>query len=144
MNTLENMQQNKTVDGCQLLATARDALLQRLLPALPTTLHYEARMIANAMLIASRDLALGYNAEQMELTTLRTLLDTESATPASSTPSRDSVSDIIAGHQRLLCLAIRRGEFDANGARQDALLAAMTQITRNKLAISNPRALAQG
>lgn len=143
MKQLENTQQNKTVDGCELLVTARDALLQRLLPALPTALHYEARMIANAMLIASRDLALGFSADQMELNTLRKLLDTEAAMPPTSMPGRDSVSDIIAGHQRLLCLAIRRGEFDAAGTRQEALLAALSNITRNKLAISNPRALTQ-
>ncbi|MBX9750032.1 MAG: DUF6285 domain-containing protein [Roseococcus sp.] len=37
-----------------LLATARAALLDKLLPALPAHLHYEARMIANAMAIAGR------------------------------------------------------------------------------------------
>lgn len=41
-------------DAADLLNTAREALLQKLLPALPAHLHYEARMIANAMAIASR------------------------------------------------------------------------------------------
>jgi len=41
-------------DATDLLNTARDALLQKLLPALPAHLHYEARMIANAMAIAAR------------------------------------------------------------------------------------------
>jgi len=41
-------------DARDLLATARAALLARLLPALPAHLHYEARMIANAMAIAGR------------------------------------------------------------------------------------------
>jgi hypothetical protein len=41
-------------DAADLLATARAALLDKLLPALPTHLHYEARMIANAMAISGR------------------------------------------------------------------------------------------
>ena len=41
-------------DARDLLATARAALLEKLLPALPAHLHYEARMIANAMAIAAR------------------------------------------------------------------------------------------
>ncbi len=41
-------------EGAELLAAARDALLLKLLPALPEPLRYEARMVANAMAIASR------------------------------------------------------------------------------------------
>jgi hypothetical protein len=42
-------------DAPDLLITAREVLLQRLLPSLPAGLHYEARMIANAMAIAARE-----------------------------------------------------------------------------------------
>jgi hypothetical protein len=41
-------------DAADLLATARAALLEKLLPALPPALHYEARMAANALAIAGR------------------------------------------------------------------------------------------
>jgi len=41
-------------DAADLLATARQSLLEVLLPALPSALHYEARMAANAMAIAGR------------------------------------------------------------------------------------------
>jgi len=41
-------------DAADLLATAREALLARLLPALPPHLQYEARMAASAMAIAAR------------------------------------------------------------------------------------------
>ncbi len=41
-------------EGPELLAAAREALLARLLPALPEALRHEARMVANAMAIASR------------------------------------------------------------------------------------------
>lgn len=46
-------------DAHDLLLTARESLLQRLLPGLPAHLHYEARMLANALAIASRELAPG-------------------------------------------------------------------------------------
>jgi len=42
-------------DAADLLQTARVALLEKLLPALPVDLHYEARMIANALSIAARE-----------------------------------------------------------------------------------------
>ncbi|HFH3285639.1 DUF6285 domain-containing protein [Pseudomonas aeruginosa] len=42
-------------DAAELLHTAREVLLGQLLPALPETLHYQARMIANAMAIAARE-----------------------------------------------------------------------------------------
>lgn len=42
-------------DTNDLLLTARESVLQRLLPALPPDLHYEARMVANALAIAVRE-----------------------------------------------------------------------------------------
>ncbi|WP_349559921.1 DUF6285 domain-containing protein [Marinobacter sp. NFXS9] len=42
-------------DAAELLSTAREILLGQLLPALPETLHYQTRMIANAMAIAARE-----------------------------------------------------------------------------------------
>ena len=42
-------------DAEDLMATARDALLNELLPALPKDRRYAALMIANAMAIAARE-----------------------------------------------------------------------------------------
>lgn len=42
-------------DAHDLLLSARESLLQRLLPALPAELHYEARMLASALAIAARE-----------------------------------------------------------------------------------------
>lgn len=42
-------------DASDLMLTARASLLDKLLPALPEHLHYEARMIANALAIAARE-----------------------------------------------------------------------------------------
>lgn len=132
----------KQVDGPELLKTARDALLQHCLPALPDALRYEARMIANAMQIASRELALGPSAGQLELTLLRQLLGpTELATKI---PPNDqsAQSEECAAHRRQLSAAIRAGQFDNVGEQQNALFIALTAITRSQLEISNPRALA--
>lgn len=43
-------------DGHELLAVARELVLQRLLPALPEAMRYEALMVANAIAIAAREL----------------------------------------------------------------------------------------
>lgn len=43
-------------DAGALLATARQAVLDALLPHLPKEKHYEARMVANALAIAGRAL----------------------------------------------------------------------------------------
>lgn len=44
-------------DGADLLATARDAVLQELLPALPAEHHATARMVAAAIALALRQAA---------------------------------------------------------------------------------------
>lgn len=129
---------NKQVDGRELLVTARDALLQNILPNLPEGLHYEVRMIANAMRIASRELALGASSERLELDILRQLVGRKQT---DSGMSLSTVASQIAEDKRALCLAIRAGEFDTADTKQDALIAALTEITLAKLAISNPRAI---
>ena len=42
--------------GAELLRVARAELLEQLLPHLPASRHYTARMVANAMAIAAREL----------------------------------------------------------------------------------------
>ena len=53
-------------DAHDLLVTAHEALLTHLLPALPKGLHYEGRMVASAMLIASRELAQAADCTEVE------------------------------------------------------------------------------
>ena len=132
---------NKQVDARELLITARDALLQSILPNLPEGLHYEARMIANAMRIASRELALGASADRLELDILSQLVG---GTQTDTSISPSTIAEQIAKDQRTLCLAIRAGEFDTAGTKQEALITALTEITLAKLAISNPRAIHRG
>jgi hypothetical protein len=44
-------------DARELLNIARDTFLQRLLPLIPDSARYDALMVANALGIASRELA---------------------------------------------------------------------------------------
>ncbi|WP_175649393.1 DUF6285 domain-containing protein [Pseudomonas sp. Marseille-P9899] len=69
-------------DAHDLLLTARESLLQRLLPALPAELHYDARMLASVLAIAIR----------------------EQVPAPPSDPSRALTREVV--------LAIRRGEHD--------------------------------
>ena len=46
-------------DGAELLAVAREVLLQELLPLLPAEKKLDTLMIANAMGVAAREIASG-------------------------------------------------------------------------------------
>jgi hypothetical protein len=103
-----------------LLATARDSLLNTLLPALPPHLHYEARMAANALAIAGR--AIGADIVAAE-TALDAFLPNEPAPLAA------------------LARRIRAGEFAPGTPRHAEARALLGAMTRARCAVSNPRAL---
>lgn len=110
-------------DAENLLLTARKTLLEELLPALPESLHYNARMIANAMIISSRELKSGHAAQA------------EASEIFADLAQRVSGGDVIS--------AIRNGEFDESGNNQEALLIGLSRVVRNELAISKPKAVLQ-
>lgn len=112
-------------DATALLKTARQTLFSQLLPALPKELHYEARMIANAMIIAVREQQQGLDSSQLEQEHLQALLD-------SDTPEQP-----LTQLRQRLSGAIRHGEFDQHDQLPELLL----QITHSRLAISNPKAV---
>jgi hypothetical protein len=108
-----------------LLATARAALLDELLPQLPSSAHYTARMIAHAIGIAAREIAAppldaGLQAE------LAALAGSEGADAA-----------FVA---RVLAERIRNGAFDENAAAAARLHRALTAWTQARLALTDPRA----
>ena len=107
-----------------LLLTARQLLLDELLPALPLDLHYQARMIASAMIMAARDQQQGSQCATEERQQLQTLLD------ASSTTDLHLLRKQLAG-------AIRQGQFD----HQPQLHQSLRQINRRQLAINNHKAV---
>ncbi|AWY38646.1 acyl-CoA dehydrogenase [Pseudomonas putida] len=116
-------------DAKDLLAIARQTLLDQLLPQLPDNLRYQALMVANAMAIAGRECAAGAQAQALEMAQLSALLE--------------EVPAVSADVPRTLCRAIRQGRFDTPGAEQEHLLSALSAITRARLSISNPKALVQ-
>jgi len=120
-------------DAADLLVTARAALLDELLPALPVERRYVALMIANAMAIAARESALGGEADRDEVERLRGLaMDV-------APPSEPDAADVIA-LRRAVSAAIRDGRFD-DTAHAKALMAALVEIAAGRVAISNPKAL---
>ncbi|QAU34138.1 DUF6285 domain-containing protein [Janthinobacterium sp. 17J80-10] len=128
-------------DGQDLLRTAREELMKRLLPALPADLRYQALMIANAMAIAARELDAGAAGQLQELAGQRALLqDAESEAPGNPEQLRQSLT---SGRKRLGA-AIRLGEFDADKPAHQALLRHLASSARDKVAIYNPKLLSSG
>ena len=115
-------------DARDLLVTARDTLLTHLLPALPKGLHYQGRMVASAMLIASRELAQAADCAEVERQALAALLTQHGQAATGLEQAR-----------ALLAWRIRQGAYDQDPTR---LLAALRAINRAQLSISNPKVLA--
>ncbi|MBS7789808.1 hypothetical protein KTR66_07375 [Roseococcus sp. SDR] len=103
-------------DAADLLATARAALLEKLLPALPPELHYEARMIANAMAIAGR-------AGTVDPRPLETRLA--------------SFADDLAH----FAARIRAGAYQPGTPAYAGAAALLREMVRMRAAVTNPRAL---
>ncbi len=117
-----------------LLQTARELLLSEVLDVLPAERRYAARMIANAMGIAAREMASGDEPLERELARLGELL----AQPAPAASGRPALEHAIAACNRELVRRIRAGEYDAGPrALRDHLFA----TTLGKLRESNPRYL---
>lgn len=109
--------------GADLLDIAEATVRETLLPALPGHLHYEARMVANAMRIAARQMRADTAAEDTERAALATLLGEDAPLP-----------DL----NRRFAQALRAGAFDADpGPARAVLLSAAVA----RLAEANPRAL---
>lgn len=102
--------------AADLLAIARDVLLNDLLPALPADKAFAARMVANAMAIAARDAAQGAAWEAAALARM-------------------------AGDPRAFAAAIRDGRFDPGTPGHAEAAALLDDITRARCTVSAPRAL---
>lgn len=104
--------------AADLLATAREVLLNELLPALPADKAFAARMVANAMAIAARD----------------------AAQPAWEAEALAG----MGGDPRAFAAAIRAGRFDPGTADHARIAALLDGLTRARCAVSAPRALGKG
>ncbi|RKI45160.1 hypothetical protein D7Y27_11215 [Corallococcus sp. AB004] len=109
-------------DGAALLAIAREVLLRELLPGLPEDKVYAARMIANAMGIAERQLRAGDEPQQEERGALVLLLQREGG---------------LAELNHELAARIRQGGFDGNREAWSLLWDSTLQRVRE----SAPKAL---
>jgi hypothetical protein len=124
-------------DAADLIATAREALLNELLPTLAKEQRYAGLMIANAMAIALRESRSSADALVDEANRIRGLLDSIQS-PAGS-PGISGVNAEILFLRRTLCAAIREGKFD--DAHAPALTAHLVRTATDWVAISNPKAL---
>ncbi len=107
-------------DAADLIATARQSLLEKLLPALPSELHYEARMAANALAIAGRALA------------------------AETAPLAARLAAFLPGEEAPLAALARRiraGEFAPGTPRHAEARARLEEMARARCAVSAPKAL---
>ena len=115
--------QREAPEGPSLLATARDALLQEILPKLSSTDALTARMIANAMAIAARE------AVQDDAWTAATRASMQRLTGTADAPDR------------ALAAAIRMGAYDPGSAHHAEVAALLRDAARRRCAISTPRVL---
>jgi len=125
-------------DATDLMATARDALLSELLPALPKDKRYTAMMIASALAIASSEHQSGREAvrgETERLVALLAGLDPDAQRTCVALRLRE-----VSLLRRTASVAIREGRFDGE-MDQTALRAHIRQTSADWLAISNPKAL---
>ena len=125
-------------DAPDLIATARDALLNDLLPSLQKDQRYTALMIANAMAIALREQRSSVDVNRDEVGRLHRLFAECAIAVAPS--DGDSSSYELPVLRRTLCSAIRGGSFD-DASRSAVLVAHLARTTAAWVAISNPKAL---
>lgn len=118
--------------AAELLRVAREKLLAQLLPLVPGQARYLARMMANAMAIAAREVdGAGGDAEE-ELGRIMTLMPEWK-------PTAEGEAALLEG-TRALAAAIRAGRFDAAGPRKGLALH-LKHTTEERLAVSNPKAV---
>ncbi|WP_079435254.1 DUF6285 domain-containing protein [Zoogloea sp. LCSB751] len=115
-------------DAADLLKTARDGLLNGLLPHLPKEHHYTALMAANALAIALREIQSDAGHAQAEATLLHELYGSAAA------------SEGVDAFATRLASDLRTGRFDARLPEVGSLLLAEVSA---RLRVSNPKYLKQ-
>ena len=113
--------------GANLLLQARATLLGELLDKLPADKHYDALMIAHAMVIVARELEAGAGGEG-ERAALEALLG-----PAQEADTEAALRALNAR----LGEGIRAGRYD----RVEPVHALLSRDTAARLALSNPKLL---
>ena len=123
-------------DGVRLLELARATVLDELLPALPPELTYSARLAANAMAIAARELETGSRARKAQREGLGHLLgDDKEALPGLA--ATETLDEALQRLTWRLAAEIRAGGRDAD----PHVFAILKENAIARLEIANPRAL---
>ena len=122
--------------GADLLAIARETLLEKLRPPLADDARYTAAMIANSMAIAAREADAG---ETPALAALERLhrLHGETARELHGA----ALNEALSAHERRLAADIRAGRYDESDDRQRAMLEHLRASVTARLTISNPKLL---
>jgi hypothetical protein len=115
--------QREAPEGPSLLATARDALLQEILPKLSGTDAFTVRMIANAMAIAAREAVQ------------------DNAWAAATSATMQRLTGATEAPDSALAAAIRAGAYDPGSAHHTEAAALLRAAARMRCAISAPRVL---
>ena len=123
----------------ELLKGARAVLDRDIAPSLEGQRRFAAILVSRAMGVAGRAIANGDAPLRAEARRLAALLDHRLA--AELAPEALSVA--LMDLNRLVADRIRKGGFDA-GADRQRVFDHLRQVTRDKLAESNPRYFEQG
>jgi urease accessory protein UreF len=123
-------------DAFELLAIARQTLLERLLPALPVDQKFDGLMIANALAIAGREIRDQAAGQRRMATRLAALYD--EVMP----PDAAEIAPMMARLEARLARDIRAGSFDGDAALRRKVFEHLWATARDRVAISNPKALA--
>lgn len=117
--------------GQDLLSLSRQTLLDELLPLLPESAHYTARMIANSMAIAQRQLQAGDLQIQQQLLSIQAWQQAAGRALSQSTEAAwQDLSHVISS-------GLLDGESDLAQQGRDLLW----QLTLSRVAESAPRML---
>ncbi|MCG5241835.1 DUF6285 domain-containing protein [Azospirillum doebereinerae] len=119
---------NDEPDARDLVAIALRSFRETILPLVPAEQRFTALMIANALATAERELAAGTSAEPALAAAVGGLLG--------------ETGDLSTLAPRL-CAAIGEGRFD-DDEPQAALRRVLFDLTRARMAVSNPKLLAAG
>lgn len=123
-------------DAAELLAIARQTLLERLLPALPADQKFDGLMIANALAIAGREIRDQSASQGRVAARLAALYDEVMPSDAAE------IAPMLARLEARLARDIRAGRFDGDAALRRTVFEHLWATAQDRVAISNPKALA--
>jgi len=122
-------------DGAALLDLARAVLTGDLLAELPEAARYRARMVANAMAIAAREMSAGKRTQEAERDALAALYD--EAPTAAGQADAEELDEALTRLNWWLAAEIRAGRRDGDAGVHELL----QESARGRLRLANPKAL---